>query len=149
MNEMPEVYDALDNNCQIFALRLVDRILTKARREKFLMANMTFGQMKAQEMTPDMLPRRTVVTRIDTGEVVEGVDVDLEAEPVNTEKEDGEVDEKPKGLIMEQIKIKPVKFQAMEDDEISRAEMLRNVATIMIQNTPTLTEEEVEAAGTP
>lgn len=149
MNEMPEVYDALNNNCQTFALKLVDRILTQARTQKFLKANMTYGQMKAPEMTLDMLPR-TVVTRIDTGEVVEPADVNLEVEPVAVEK-DSAPDVEP--LVLEEVKVEPVEVAAAEldehADEIPKAEMLRNVATIMIQNTPTLTEEEVEAAGTP
>ncbi|KAF2438065.1 hypothetical protein P171DRAFT_477518, partial [Karstenula rhodostoma CBS 690.94] len=51
MNEMPEIYNALNNNCQTFALQLVDRILTKARVQKFLKANMTYAQMKAPEIT--------------------------------------------------------------------------------------------------
>ena len=147
---MPEVYDALNNNCQTFALKLVDRILTQARTQKFLKANMTYGQMKAPEMTLDMLPRRTVVTRIDTGEVVEPEDVNLEVEPVAVEK-DSAPDVEP--LVLEEVKVEPVEVPPVEldehADEIPKAEMLRNVATIMIQNTPTLTEEEVEAAGTP
>lgn len=150
MNDMPEIYNAWHNNCQTFSLQLVDRILTKARVQKFLKADMTFAQMKAPEITLDMLPR-TVVTRIDTGEVVEPADMAVEIEPVVVE-EIAAAEAEP--LILEELKVEPVEIPNVEktDEEvsdISRADMLQNVAIIMIQNTPTLSKEEVEGGATP
>lgn len=102
--------------------------------------------MKAPEMTIDMLPR-TVITRIDTGEIVEPADVELEVEPATVEEVSAPEAEP---LVLEEVHVEPVEITVPESNEhgneISRAEMLRNVATIMIQNTPTLTKENVEAA---
>ena len=151
MNDMPEIYNAWHNNCQTFSLQLVDRILTKARVRKFLKADMTYGQMKAPEMTLDMLPR-TVVTRIDTGEVVEPADMAVEIEPVVVE-DIAAAEAEP--LVLEELKVEPVEVKTAEKNEeeevsdISRADMLQNVAIIMIQNTPTLSKEEVEGGATP
>ncbi|KAI9154952.1 hypothetical protein HJFPF1_07513 [Paramyrothecium foliicola] len=136
MNEMPEVYNFIDNNCQHFSLRMLDRILRDGRK-KVKKFNQTYGQMR---MEPYPLLNTTKVYKIgeepteeDNQKVQEPAQIKPKpVEPVvialPTSEEEDDVDDTPdrNGDI------------AVIDSEVDHLRLLEEAVSIMIQNTPTM-----------
>ena len=148
MNSMPEQYDVFNNNCQVFSLRLVDRILAKARTTKYRMANMTYGRQVAPKIDIKMM--EPVITRIDDEEVVDSADVEPVEAPGQIE---GVVNPHVEPVVLEDmsahgeaVEIVASELDGQELEEISRAEVLRNMAAVMVRNTPTLTLKDIQGA---
>ncbi|KPM41106.1 hypothetical protein AK830_g5454 [Neonectria ditissima] len=138
MYEMPEVYNVLDNNCQHFTLRLLDKILRDGRK-KVKLLNQTYGQMRQE---PIALPKPVKVYRI--GEAPPAADDDnvaveqrpIEPAKVKAPKVELEEDENENAVAVDD-KNGQVAVVESEKDHLL---MIKEAVGIMIQNTPLIKE---------
>lgn len=141
MNDTPEVYNVLSNNCQHYALRVLDKILRDGRR-KVKMLNQTYGEMVEQRLVQFSRP---VLIKIDD----EGNDVEEEKTVVPEEKT--VVPEEKTQVIEEKTEVKVVEVDpvAVDDEngnvaviesEEGHQQMIDDAVAIMIQNTPSIKE---------
>ncbi|KAK7409264.1 hypothetical protein QQX98_008574 [Neonectria punicea] len=138
MNEMPEAYNVLDNNCQHFTLRLLDKILRDGRK-KMKMLNQTYGQMRQE---PVLIPKRVKVYRIDEDPPADDEDdvvSDREAiEPITVKapKFDLEDDDEEDVVAVEDVNDQVAVVESEKDHLV----MIQEAVAIMIQNTPSIKE---------
>lgn len=124
MNEMDEVYNVLDNNCQHFVLRLVDKILRDGRK-KLKIVNGTVASVSLKPMMPRIngdgeVPEVKVIDPV----VVKAPSLEKEEDVVMVGDENYEV-------------------AVVESDE-DHKQMILNAVAIMISNTPSVGESMPE-----
>lgn len=129
VNELPEVFHVLDNSCQVFTVRLLDKILKDGRPKLFTanmvsMATMFFGRQRVSEMR--------------VGDLKSAVDTEVSesgAEPVVEDcmpASDHQIEEGNEAEV------------AVIKDPEALVQALQQATAIMVTHTPKLDLAEVE-----
>jgi hypothetical protein len=133
MNDTPEVYNVVNNNCQHYALRLLDKILRDGRK-KMKMLNQTYGQMVEQPIKI----RKVKMYKI--GEEPPADDEDDEVETIQQKPFNPVTVEEPKKVDDEVVVDDENDDVAVIESEEDHLQMIQEAVAIMIQNTPSIKE---------
>ena len=141
MNETPEVYNYLENNCQHYALRLLDKILRDGRK-KMKMLNQHYGIM-VQE--PIKIPMAKVykIGEEPPAEDEEAEQKAIQPVPVHTPTTVLKVEGGEDVVAVEDRNGSVAVVESEEDHN----KMLVEAVAIMIQNTQTVKEGIVAQEG--
>jgi hypothetical protein len=133
MNDTPEVYNVVNNNCQHYALRLLDKILRDGRK-KMKMLNQTYGQMVEQPIKI----RKVKMCKI--GEEPPADDDEDEVETIQQKPFNPVTVEEPKKVDDEVVVDDENDDVAVIESEEDHLQMIQEAVAIMIQNTPSIKE---------
>ena len=141
MNEMPETYDVMYNNCQHFTLRLLDKVLRDGRK-KAKVLNGTYSNIQAPKLVIKM---DAVTTR---------VDATVESEDHEAADEKKQPTEQQQPTILQPTKVVAPKLADLQEAEEESMEVvptdpqahfdnLQAAVDLMMRETPTIKESAI------